>query len=227
MNNQSTDDILHDSKDYMIAEYQRLIDSFWKSEDIGEKRVNFFITLSTVVVTVLVALREKEISNHIDQIFFLGLVILLLFGIVTLMRIIHRNLESHIYLRAAGRIRGYFSDMDPQIQRYLFFGPFDDQPQRKKRENKSEIFSFGTGGLVETVVLANSLIVVAILILSIIWLFDVVNFNISWTIQIIIFLIGILGGFAAWYKQLDYVNRRYDKNRPKYEDIKFPSPPRG
>ena len=41
MNNQSTDDILHDSKEYMIAEYQRLIDSFWKSEDIGEKRVNF------------------------------------------------------------------------------------------------------------------------------------------------------------------------------------------
>lgn len=225
MNNQSTDDILHDSKDYMIAEYQRLIDSFWKSEDIGEKRVNFFITLSTVVVTVLIAFREKEISNHIDRIFFLGLVILLLFGIVTLMRIIHRNLESHIYLRAAGRIRRYFRDMDPQIQQYLFFGPFDDQPQRKKHwENKSEIFSFGTGGLVETVVLANSLIVVAILILLIIWLFDVVNFNISWTILIIIFSIGILGGFAAWYKQLVYVKHRYDEKRPKYENIHFPSP---
>ena len=38
-----------DGQAFLLAEYQRLADSFWKNEEVGEKRVNFLITLVTAV----------------------------------------------------------------------------------------------------------------------------------------------------------------------------------
>jgi len=37
----------------LLAEYQHFSESFWKNEEIGEKRVNFFITLSTAIVALV------------------------------------------------------------------------------------------------------------------------------------------------------------------------------
>ena len=42
--------------DLLLAEHSYFADSFWRSEEVGEKRVNFFITLVTAVLTVLIAL---------------------------------------------------------------------------------------------------------------------------------------------------------------------------
>jgi hypothetical protein len=33
----------------LLAEYKRYAESFWKNEEVGEKRVSFFITLVTAV----------------------------------------------------------------------------------------------------------------------------------------------------------------------------------
>ena len=45
---------MDNSDSLLLAEYHRLIDSFWKSEELGERRVTFFITLTTAVITALV-----------------------------------------------------------------------------------------------------------------------------------------------------------------------------
>ena len=205
---------MDNSDSLLLAEYHRLIDSFWKSEELGERRVTFFITLTTAVITALVAIRGKEISFEsveVGTIFFLGLLSLLLFGIVTLTRIIHRNLESHQYLRAAARIRRYFTDRDETILGYLYYGPYDDQPHRKKEWR--EIFSRGTGGLVEMVALANSLILAALFAL-------LASYFFPWWVFV---PLGLLGFILAWICQFICVKHCYEKEKPKKEEIMFPN----
>jgi len=201
----------HYSVDFLLAEYRSHLDSFWRSEELGERRVNFFITLTTAVLAAL-AIREKGIlvsGGKVDLIFFYGLGVLLLFGVVTLARIIRRNLVSHEYLRAVGRIRRYFTDKDQQILRHLYYGPYDDRPQRQKEWH--QIFSLGTGGLVETVALVNGLIVAALCALLALprslWMGG---------------LSGLVGFIAIWIVQFIYVKYRYDKGRPTADEIEFP-----
>ena len=199
------------SVDFLLAEYESNRDAFWHNEELGERRVDFFITLTTAVMAAL-AIREKGIlasGGNVESIVFCALGAVLLLGFVTLVRIIRRNLVSHEYLRAVARIRRYFTDRDQQILRHLYYKPYDDRPQRKKDWN--ELFSLGTGGLVETVALVNSIIVAAVCALF--------AFPCS---EWIIGLFGLVGFIAAWIAQFIYVKYRYKKERPKADEIEFP-----
>jgi len=212
MDDQKPSDQQQHSVGFLIEEYKLLLDSFWRSEELGERRVNFFITLTAAAVAALVAIGEKGISvsdGKVDFMFFYGLGAMLMFGVVTLVRIVRRNLESHKYIRAAGRIRRYFTERDEQIRPHLYFEPRDDKPVREKRWR--EVFLFGTGGLIETVALVNSLVVATLCALLAlchpgrnIW------------------LDGLVGFIATWIAQFIYVKYRYDKARPKKDEIRFP-----
>jgi hypothetical protein len=211
MGNQEVTEPKGHSVDFLLAEYQNHRESFWRSEELGERRVNFFITIATAVLAAL-AIREEGIGagGQVDPIFFYGLGALLLFGVVTLMRLIRRNLVSHEHARAMGRIRRYFADRDEEILRHLYFEPRDDWPYRKKEWN--QIFSLGTGGLVETVSLVNNLIVAALCALL----------AVSLSGWIIGGLLGLVGFIGAWIVQFIYVKWRYDKERPTADEIRFP-----
>jgi hypothetical protein len=185
---------------FLLAEYQSHRDEFRRSEEVGETRVNFFITVTTAVLAAL-AIRDQGIwaGGTVDPIFFPGLGALLLFGVVTLMRLIRRNLVSHEQLRAMGRIRSYFA-RDEQILQYLYYEPRDDSPCREKEWD--QIFSLGTGGLVETVALVNGLIVAAFCAL----------FALSYP-KWNIWLVALLGLITAWIGIFIYVRNRYDRER--------------
>ena len=197
---------------FLLAEYQGYRDSFWHTEELGERRVDFFITITTAVIAAL-AIREKGIlvpeGQAVDPIFFLGLGAVLLFGVVTLARMVHRNLKSHEYLRAAARVRRYFVDRDQHIRPHLFYPPYDDRPRREKRW--SQLLSLGTGGLVETVALVNSLIAAV--------LGGLLTFAYpGWAIGL-----SAIGAFVlAWVVQFAYVRRRYEKEGPTADEIEFP-----
>jgi len=199
------------SVNFLLAEYQSHGDEFRRSEQVGETRVNFFVTVTTAVLAAL-AIREEGIwaGGAVDPIFFYGLGALLLFGVVTLMRLIRRNLESHKQLRAMNRIRRYFTDRDEEIRRHLYYEPRDDRPYRKKEW--SQIFSLGTGGLVETVSLVNGLIVAALCALL----------AVSSSGWIVGGVLGLVGFIAAWIVQFVYVKHRYDEERPTPDEIEFP-----
>jgi hypothetical protein len=211
MDDRQTDDQGGASADFLLAEYQSHMASYWRSEELGERRVNFFLTVTTAVVGAL-AIREQGITTpggSADPIFFYALGAVLLFGLVTLVRIIRRNLNSHEYLRAAARVRRYFADRDEGILRYLYYKPFDDRPQRKKEWN--ELFSLRTGGLAETVALVNGLVVAALCALF------VLSYP-AWVSG----LAGVAGFVAAWILQFAYVKRRYERGGPTADEIEFP-----
>ena len=201
------------SVQFLLAEYQSHKESFWKSEELGERRVNFFITLVTAVLTAL-AIREKGIIDScgkVSSIFLYGCVASFIFGWVTLIRLVRRNLVSHKELRAVGRIRAYFTIMDPEISKHLLYESRDDVPQRDKKW--SELITLGNGGLVETVSVINSFLVAAFC--------GLYSLSEGWSHPL---GMGILAGIAAWIGQFIYVKCRYFRGKPGEKDINFPLP---
>lgn len=198
---------------FLLAEYKRHNEHFLYSEELGERRVNFFLTLVTAVVGAL-AIREEGIlvDEKVDDLFFAALGALLIFGWVTLVRLIRRNLASTRELRAMGRLRRYFIDNDQSIETYLFYGAYDDSPVREYKWKA--LFSFGTGGLVQTVSVVNSLLFAGLLGLAGLSRSPQTGWQ------------NAIAGFAGtWIAQFLFVHIRYKLKEPEDKHIRFRTPP--
>ena len=55
-----TGDQSEGAKELLLADFKYFADSFWKSEEVGEKRVTVFITLVTAVLAALTVLSPKD-----------------------------------------------------------------------------------------------------------------------------------------------------------------------
>jgi hypothetical protein len=214
MGNQETDEPKGHSVDFLLAEYRYLGDCFWRNEEIGERRVNFFITLVTAAITALVALATSKDGNlREDDVYFtavFALLALLSFGIVTLLRMIHRNTVTDEYKAAMETVRSRFREWDEEpLQGYQ---PFEKGKPRK----------LGTGGLVDMVALVNSVIVAALCVLLAYFqpgpdlvLPGLVGFVAALIVQFVpglgIALSGLVGFIAALIVQFVYVRCRYGK----------------
>lgn len=109
------------SKEFLLEEYGHFAGSFWRNEEVGEKRVNFFITLVTAVIAGLVALATK-IKVDVYPLAVFALIGLLFFGIVTLNRMIKRNQVTDEYKLLMNMIRSRFRDWGDRLQNYQPFG---------------------------------------------------------------------------------------------------------
>jgi hypothetical protein len=101
--------------------------------------------------------------------------------------------------------------MHPETERGLSYPPYDDQPKREKKWK--DIWSLGTGGLVEMLALVNSLVLAAIFML-------LTRSPSGW----IVVPLGLTGFAAAWIYQFVYVMYSYNKGKPRRERIRFPTP---
>jgi hypothetical protein len=113
------------SKDFMLAQYKALSDSFWRNEELGERRVNFLIALVTAVIAALVALADVKQVDFEDIVLpsIPAVTALLLLGIVTWCRMLRRNRVTDEYKRAMGIVSNWFEIDDPQLAAYR---PFPD-----------------------------------------------------------------------------------------------------
>lgn len=136
--------------DFLIAEQQLFADSFWRTEELGEKRLNFFISLLTAAAAGLVLLATSESGFTDAQVQWLSFatgVALLILGLSTLLRMLRRNNVADQYKRAMDNVRDAFRN------RYGLeeYKPLEYLPRR--------LFS---GGLAQTAALLNSMIAGAI-----------------------------------------------------------------
>jgi 8-oxo-dGTP pyrophosphatase MutT (NUDIX family) len=100
-----------DAKDLLLEDYKALTQALSESEKIGETRVNWFVGIITVVAGAFVALATKNppISPKVLKYTALGsLVALLVFGLMTLLRIINRNRTTDGFKEDLARIRAIF-----------------------------------------------------------------------------------------------------------------------
>ncbi len=194
--------------DFLIAEFNELLSSFRHTEELGEKRVEFFITLTTAVLGAVVLL--DRITGAVA---IAALAMLLIFGLLVRKRIIRRNIKSHEYLRGTDRIRCYFASMHPEWEEYMFTAIRQDEPTRTSQiGGPISCLSFGTGGLLQVVSLVNSLLggaLAALVVLNAAFQASPAP-NCTWAIAWP-FLSALIVAICLWVGQMELSRRQYVK----------------
>jgi dephospho-CoA kinase len=151
------------AKELLLADLEYFKNSFWKNEETGEKRVTFFITLVTAVLTFLGAFGNSiEPFSQSFLIIIFALLVLLTLGIVTLFRIIKRNKVTEEYKDSMDHIRNIFKKNFDPGKCLIDYHPIvkDKQKDAGKDYDVEDLRKFG--GLAHTVAALNSLILTAL-----------------------------------------------------------------
>lgn len=144
----------------LMAEYEHLGTSFLSNEDMGERRVNIFLGLIAAVSAALGLAAEKVPLTLVFRLAAAAATVLLLFGLVTLRRLMQRNLVTTDYLNGMRRIRAFFARAQPALARVLLYVP-GEKPLKREREGWR--WGLGKAGYLEVVAAANCLLVVVAL----------------------------------------------------------------
>jgi hypothetical protein len=104
-------------RDLFLADLERMEESIWRNEEIGEKRFNFLVTFATAVGGGLVVLWTSERSTidtfraALTKATSVALVTLLVFGLVSYRRMMHRDSVTEEYKREIRMIRRKYRDV--------------------------------------------------------------------------------------------------------------------
>jgi hypothetical protein len=138
-------------EDFLLAEYQYFGEAFRRSEDIGEQRLNFFVAILTAVfggiIVILTNPPQENLLLASSIIVIFMLLVALIFGLLTLLRIIKRNITSDHYKNDLDRIRYKF--------KMMFKNRLADYPIYQHVDPRLIL----TGGLADITISLNSLIV--------------------------------------------------------------------
>lgn len=150
----------------MLAEYQRIKESFSENEKDGNTRINLFITLTTSLMSAFGITKQFENNGYTGILFFPVLLSLFFLGFFILRRLIHRNIATDNYKKKLDKIREYFQHYDPLLkdEKYQLFSPMEKSSHKERVDQWKKWYSPGTGGYVPIIVLLNSIIFAFILI---------------------------------------------------------------
>jgi 8-oxo-dGTP pyrophosphatase MutT (NUDIX family) len=146
--------------DLLLADYSHLSESFWKNEQVGETRVNFFIAIVTAALGSLAALLNT--NNGTKGLMFRPIVIagtlaLLILGLLTLARLFIRNRASEEYKRGLDGVRQTFKDYCDTEGSLVGYYPIKTPADKRDDEpHKSELRK--PGGLTHVIAGINALV---------------------------------------------------------------------
>lgn len=114
--------------EFLIAEYNEISQDTRRLRQEGSVRLNFFITITSSFLAVLVFLSQsKGTTNTFIQVAaIVALCLLLIVGLDTFKFTIGRDVSTDPNIRATGRIRRFFSQQNPEIQMYLTWRCHDE-----------------------------------------------------------------------------------------------------
>ncbi len=142
----------------LVADLEHFGESLWRNEEVGEKRFNFFLTLVTAVIAGLVALHTEGKDmldvNTLRDITNGALVGLLVLGLLTFLRMLHRNRVTDQYQRTLKHIREKLLAINP-LEGYGVPQPLGAGKWKWVR-----------GGLAETVGAMDAVLLCALLIIN-------------------------------------------------------------
>jgi ADP-ribose pyrophosphatase YjhB (NUDIX family) len=117
-------------KEFLLEEYRAVTDSLANSEQAGETRVNWLIGIVTAALGGLIALYSAERRMNIELlcgIVIVSLTALLLFGIITLFRIMKRNAVTDGLKQDVAAVRQAVKDHFDDDRLLLYYQPFGPQ----------------------------------------------------------------------------------------------------
>jgi hypothetical protein len=199
----------HEERELLLEEYRAFRTALSEVESAGETRVNLFIAVSTGMAAVA-ALRGDDAmvgtDGRVSPTLFLLLIALLLVGIATLARTVHRNEVATHYRRQLDDIRVHLAGGSERVRELVDW----------KGSTRPDIhwlgFLFPTrGGLMEIQMLLNSFIAAALLGAAAMNCAAVLYLTRSNALTA-----GSIAGFlAAWYLQYWRVHQgRDEKSSP-------------
>jgi hypothetical protein len=114
--------------DFLLVEYDLHYEEKKRNNEVGTTRLNFFITLTSSVLGGLVVVGGVGAFTveQIQIIAILALLFLSLVGWGTLRSIVKRSISLDQAIRAMGRIRAYFIELDPGIKKHLTWSDIDE-----------------------------------------------------------------------------------------------------
>lgn len=131
---------LDPSVEILLAEHSRLVQLYLYTREIGERRINLYLTLATAVLGAVVTLYQFRPSDRVFlEVAGVGSLALFVLGALTFDRLLHRSTQGTEYLRALNRVHRYFTDRDPILERYLFWPPADELPPFRRGAGSREI----------------------------------------------------------------------------------------
>ncbi len=152
-----------ESFDFMMMEYKLIYDLIIEENNISERRVNLFLSISSLSIGGVIVLGQTtQIPSETIYLATQGvLVTLLLFGLTIFNRVNARVVQLNIYEKMLSKIQSYFSEQDLLIGQYMNYR--HELLQRKKGRNKIINTTFSLlsrlrGSLTEFMLLCNSLL---------------------------------------------------------------------
>lgn len=190
---------------FLLEEYRYFSDWFKRSEETGEKRLSFFITLVTAIIAVTMtfitsATEFPEILSFYAPFIITLLISILVLGMLTFGRIIKRNKDSDGYKKDIDRIRSFFKDKyKEELQEYECY-----------HEIKGR--KILTGGVADVIISMNS-ILFAITVLFLTFTFPLL-------LRVFLFILSFFGIFiiSEYIALIQYYKNYYDlidKDSPK------------
>ncbi|OYQ65072.1 hypothetical protein B9G53_08975 [Pseudanabaena sp. SR411] len=125
---------------FLIAEYNEIAQETRRLRQEGITRLNFFITITSSFLAVLVFLSQSKATLGVSfQIAAVGvLLLLLLIGLDTFDHSIRRDVYTDFNVRAMARIRCFFATQSPEIKQYLTW-QYHDEPTLWVTRNNSNV----------------------------------------------------------------------------------------
>lgn len=149
-----------DPKDLLLADLEHFGESLWRNEELGEKRLTFFVTLVTAVSAGLTALAaiEDVAFAEVRAAAGIALLVLLVLGLVTYLRMLKRNRVTDQYKARLRVIRETYVRLCASDDAAALAGYGALPPQRG--------WTLPGGGYAETIGTINGVLLAALLIVG-------------------------------------------------------------
>ena len=205
-------------RELLCREYDYLTKMYISNEDLGEKRVNIFLSLASAALAIFgvisgIEFPLVEMIRLGSMLFTVVTVVLLLFGWITLKRIITRNIDTTEYVNRIDSIRrAYVKRHEEEKILHLAFNPYKEPKIRSIDPGLRSLLSFGRGGLMENVVLMNSIIFIGFVISLLGW----ASVVLEGFIQVLVYgILAVTAFIGIWIFQMDHVRKKYDAKIPE------------
>lgn len=146
----------NESQEFMLAQYELIHQRYLFEREVGEKRLNVFLTLITAVLGGLLLASTSQVAvADLPFLSVAGLALLLIFGFVTFDRIRLRTIACISWLTRANRVLKYFLDRHEELKLFA-------EPYAIVESSETWGQSLMLNGLVRTVAILNTLTAIAI-----------------------------------------------------------------
>lgn len=202
-----------ETKDFLLAEYQLLKEMRDRVITRGEERIRFYFSLLSGSGALIAFFPQFfSVSQGFYIIILLVLSALLVFGILTLERLVSGHIAARIYARGINRIRRYFVDNDSSITKHLIL-PFTDDTPELGVIGFNEKKGASTGNF--SMMLYMNTILVAVMGVIILTQFIQVQFLYTLIIIVTLCLFSVLLHLRYYASQIQKIGKKITVNFPK------------